>query len=366
MEFQYSNYTVTVVFNPSDTIIRFEHKQTYRAYEQTFFERDFPIAVGLGGMEFVGKILVAALKASDSSMSILLEESTTHLELKVSYTTPFFVKPIELVFHLPAVRKESGKADVTTLQRKMKELSESIEPRVQSLQETMESRLKKLETLVPLVQELQDRCGSSLTIPGCIFAIPTNMTSLILIRNQTSLPDGRAFSSMMPGYNTMAQFSNCALNWQQMFIGHNHLGYSVLWAPCADSFVYDKLTSISNLKYLKQCKQLTLSGCSDLTDYSPLGEMTWLTHLTIVSSRQFTSGGNPIVYGNMGNNPVLKDLTWISNLKNLESLTLLGCSHLSDITPLKDLPKLKTLDIRETAVRNTSFLTTGGLTIAVH
>jgi hypothetical protein len=150
-------------------------------------------------------------------------------------------------------------------------------------------------------------------------------------------------------------------------MGHQHLGHTVSWNSASESFTFDKLTSISNMKYLKNCKQVTLSGCMELADYATLGEMPWLTHITIVSSRQWaqhnTSNGTQWTWANAGNNPPLRDISWVKNLKSLQNLTLLGCSSLSDITPLKELPNLKELDIRETAVRNTDFLVNPNLKI---
>lgn len=365
MEIQYQDYFVTLMFNPTDTIVRFEHKETYRIYEQTFFERDFPIASGLGGIEFVSKLLSQALKQGSKDLTVSsFFESPQEITMEIIYTVPLFIKPIVLSFVLPASRKETGKTDVGMLQRKIKELSESIEPRVASLQSTMEKRLEALEGILPLVKELQERCGSTITLPGCIFAIPTNLTSIILIKNQTVLPDGRAFSAMMPGHHTSGQYNNSPINFTNMLMGHNHLGYTVTWNPAPDSFTFTNMKSISNLKYLKDCKEVTLSGCSEVTNYSVLGEMPWLTHLTIVSSRSWaTNPQGHYNWMNGGNNPPLTDIKWIKNLTKLQSLVLIGCSSLSDITPLKELPNLRTLDIRETAVRNSDFLINPHLTI---
>lgn len=367
MEFRYQNYLVTLVLNPSDIIVRFEHEETFRIYEQTFYDRDFPIVSGLGGIEFVSKLINQALGFNPTlELNIpSFKDSPNSIDFTISYTPPFFVKPIELDFHLPALRKENGKTDMGMLNRKFKELSESIEPRVAELQSTMEKRLLALEGLVPLVQELQERCGNSITLPGCMFAIPTNLTSIILIKNQTTLPDGRAFSSLNPGHSVTGQYNNANISWPNLYYGYQAINYYFNPAPAPDSFVFTNLKNISNLKYLKDCKQVTLSGCNELTDYSPLGDMPWITHLTIVSSRQWIQAppNNQWQWGNAGNNPAIKDISWIKNLKNLQSLTFLGCSSLSDITPLKDLPNLKTLDIRETMVRNTDFLINPNLTI---
>lgn len=365
MELHYLDYLIRLTFNPTDIIVRFEHDKTYRSYEQTFFERDFPQSSMMGGLDFIGKILTT-LFTREKAGELYVDEfhdSPSSLEFTAILNNPLFLKPISFTFQLPAIRKESGNLDLNILNRKVKEMNESLEPRLKQLQDALESRLAIVDTLTTKMKEMEERAGNSITLPGCIFAIPINTPTLILIRNQTSLPDGRAFSSMMPGHHTTGQFNNSPLNWNQMLMGHQHLGYTVTWSPATDSFVFDKLTSISNLKYMKHVKQLTLSGCTELTDYSTLGEMPWLTHITIVSSRQWTHSAGAWGWHNAGNNPTLTDIKWIKNLKNLQSLTLLGCASLSDITPLKELPNLRELDIRETAVRNTDFLINPNLKI---
>jgi hypothetical protein len=362
MEFTYSEYLVRITLNPTDIIIRFEQNTTFRAYEQTFFDRDFPEASFLGGLEFVGKVLIAALKEPKSTDVCIdgFKKTNTNLSFAVAVNNPLFT--LRFPFELPALRKDSGSLDINVLNRKMKEMSEGFEPRLKQLQEALEGRLAIVDKLTSRIGELEDRCGSSITLPGCIFAIPVNVTSLILVRNQTCLPDGRAFATMMPGYSTSGQYNNAPVNWNNMFQGTSHNGFHIVWNPAQDAFAFDKVTSISNLKHLKQCKQLTLSGTGELADYSALGEMNWLTHLTIISSRQYQNSP-PNYWINAGNNPPLRDLSWVKNLKSLHSLTLLGCASLSDITHLKDLPNLRELDIRETGVRNTDFLINPNLKI---
>ena len=363
MELTYENYLVRITLNPTDIILRFENKDTFRSYEQTLFERDYPETMLMGGLEFLGNLLQGAFDEEEGDVDIdEFKVSPARITFNIVLENPLFVRPIILKFEIPAVRKESGNLDINVLNRKVKEMNESLEPRLKKLQEALEGRLAIVDKLTSRIGELEDRCGSSITLPGCMFAIPVNVTSLILVRNQTCLPDGRAFATMMPGYSTSGQYNNAPVNWPNLFMGTQQIGYSVSWTPVQDAFAFDKLTSISNLKHLKQCRQLTLSGSQELADYSALGEMNWLTHLTIISSRQYQNSP-PNNWINAGCNPPLRDLNWVRNLKSLHSLTLLGCNQLTDITPLKDLPSLRELDIRETAVRNTDFLINPNLKI---
>jgi hypothetical protein len=365
MEFQYKEYLVRITLNPVDIIVRFEHNTNFRAYEQTFFERDFPEAGLLGGLGFLGKALTTAFKQQTPGELTIEEFKATNnsVSFELTINNPLFVTAIMFPIELHALRKESGNVDMNVLNRKVKEMTEGFEPRLAKLTEALETRLAAVDTLTNRLKEMEERTGNHIVIPGCMFAIPVTSPSLLLVRDRTCLPDTRAFSIMMPGQSTAGNWSNnSAVNWNLIAQGVNHTGHAVTFQQCPDAFAFEKLTSISNLKYLKNCRQITISGASELSDYSVLGEMPWLTHLTIVSSRSYHNT-NPPTWINAGNNPILRDITWVKNLKSLHSLTLLGCSSLSDVTPLRDVPTLRELDIRETAVRNTDFLINPNLKI---
>jgi hypothetical protein len=364
MEFNYSDYLVRITLNPVDIIVRFEHNTNFRSYEQTFFDRDFPEASFLGGLEFVGKALSTAFSVKPGDVSIdSFKKTTASLSFQVVISNPLFVSPMCLSFDLPAVRKDSGNLDVNVLNRKVKEMSEGFEPRLKKLQDVLESRLAVVDTLTLRLKEMEERCGDHIVIPGCGFAIPTHLQSIVIIKDKTSLPCGDCYSSSWP--TAKAKFmcnshGTCGLNYDNVTNNNN---CSRPFTPSSNSFTFDTLMSIQNLKYLKKCTNVTLSGTINVQDYSVLGEMTGLTHLTIVSSRNFSNNQYGTGGNNAGNNPILTNISWVKNLKHLQSLTLLGCSSLSDITPLKDLPNLRELDIRETGVRNTDFLVNPNLKI---
>ena len=189
MEFTYSQtsesrgilhaYTVQLILNPQDLILRFEHSKTFRAYEQTFFERDFPSLTALGGLDFVGKLLSLGFSSKQDVKIEDFKESPTKISLDLVYSSPVLVNPLRLSFTIPALRKQSGgTSDVETLARKVKELSENF---AKVLEE-------KLESLQERIGELEERCGDTVVIPGCDSPIPVSSTSLTLLRNQTCLP----------------------------------------------------------------------------------------------------------------------------------------------------------------------------------
>lgn len=360
MEFQYTDYLVRITLNPVDIIVRFEHNTNFRAYEQTFFERDFPEAGLLGGLEFLGKALTSAFKQQKPGELTIDDFKATNsmISFDLTINNPLFVTAIMFPIELHALRKESGNVDMNVLNRKVKEMTEGFEPRLAKLTEALETRLAAVDTLTARLKEIEERCGDAIVLPGCEYAIPTTLVSLTLARNNTGLPNGEVISGILPQMKCNPKnTSNQPQPFQpdMPFQNHQHAIMNT-WTAAPGYYSHNGIQNIKNLKYMRSCSHLTLSGTSEIRDYSVLGEMPWLTHLTIVNSRslQFTPQGP--TYPSQGNNPVLIDIKWITKLKNLHSLTLLGCSSLSDITPLKDLPNLRELDIRETAVRNTDFL----------
>lgn len=102
------------------------------------------------------------------------------------------------------------------------------------------------------------------------------------------------------------------------------------------------LTDISPIVEMENLKQLFLFSTT-LKDIEPLKNMTNLTHLGL-------GGVNINGPGSRGD---LYDITPISGLTNLESLTIKDC-QVSDISALKNLSRLKTLWIYKTKISDLS------------
>jgi hypothetical protein len=367
MNFTLGSYHGSLVLNPQDIILRFEHTSTARIYEQTYFERDFPDVMALGGLEFVGKLLDAGFKAdAASSVTVTnLKESSAKLSMDIIHANPIFVRPLTISFTIPAIRKQTGTSDVDALTRKVKEMSDSFAT-------TLETRLAALELLSARIGQLEQRCSRSIILPGCAYAIPVDVQSLILIRNQSSLPNGDTYWCGNPGMKCPGHYPDMsAINWTSPFTyGH----YTMAWtASPQPAYTHTGITSINNLIHLHRCTSLMLSGVYELSDFSILGQMPNLRNLSIVGGRKYQQG-QPVPYasdletyvnpaGGQRTAIMLRDISWIRELKKLTSVSFLGCTALSDITPLCDLPALRELDIRETAVQNTAFLTNAALKI---
>ena len=233
MEFNYSDYLVRITFNPTDIIVRFEHNKTLRCYEQTFFERDFPQTSMMGGMKFLEKVLSAVFAAPkfDEIYIDKFTATTNAIQFQVILNIPLFANPIVLPFELAAQRKSTGNIELSELNRKMKEMNDKMT-------KVLDEKLSAMDSLAERINELEGRCGDVITLPGCIFAIPTNLTSLILVRDRTCLPDGRSFSMMVPGQCTAGNWSNnSAVNWNIIFQGVNHTGHGVTFNPSPDGDV---------------------------------------------------------------------------------------------------------------------------------
>jgi hypothetical protein len=360
MDFQYSPFFVRVVLNPQDIILRFEHKSTARIYEQTFFDRDFVQFATLGGLEFVGKILSIAFgKEKPASISIQrFQDVPSKVSFEIQYSSEVLISPLTLSFTVPAIKKQTGASDTDMIQRK-------FEAELTSMRAVIDRLGAVITPLHEKVKELEERCGDCIMLPGCMFGIPMNIEKLLLVKHRTQLPDTRAFSYHIPKISLFHQ----SINWNSLFPSFHAYGPQ----ECPESYVFDSITSLKPLRNLKKCTDLTLSGVSDITDFSCVSEMTQLKSLTIIPS--FGYNGQKGVFAPLYTytTPTVSDpsiykmkltsIEWIRNLKNLEILSFHGCDSLVNITPLKDLPKLRELDIRETGVRNTDFLTNPNLKI---
>jgi hypothetical protein len=103
--------------------------------------------------------------------------------------------------------------------------------------------------------------------------------------------------------------------------------------------------SLEGFQRFKKCKTLHLTGCDIITDFTPLGGMTALEHLTISGVCQ--SGGY------WTKKPKVSDIRWISSLVNLRQVSFIACNLLTDITPLATLRNLQEVTLRETGVHST-------------
>jgi hypothetical protein len=382
MDFHYSSFNGRIVFNPTDFILRFEHKDTQRTYERVFFERDFSDLIPLGGIEFVEKAFQSLfICKSPSGLSIKdFEQTPNEITFLLSYTNTLFPRPIELSFTVPALRSASAGADVEVMSRRLKEMSASMEMRLAEL----ERSLATTAALADRVKELEKRCGHTITLPGCDYAIPCDLTSLTLVRNGTEIMGSGELeyfcSSMYPGYYTksLLTYNNgnsyntyCSPvtpesphQGPQYHNGSSYMNVPICWEKTNGTvFVFHKLSDISNLKYLTKLTSISIYGANECHDYSPLAHLKNLQSLSIISARKSTGKDAVQKHVSDGSRPVINSVSWISELKNLHTVSFLGCSSLVDIRPIADLPRLSTLDIRETGVKNTSFLTCSSLTI---
>jgi len=347
MEFKTGNYDTRLILNPTDLIIRFEHSDTHRIYERTFFERDFVDYIILGGIEFIGRVLNNSL----NNQTPILTETPSELNLSIPFTHSFISKTLTLQFRIPSIRREKGGVDIEDMSNRLKKMEESI---------------VLCRTLSTRIEELEERCGNTITLLGCDYAIPVDITQLILVRNNSMLPDGRRFSSWYPGMYHAHPVGSSEYNLNQPTM---YQGGHVVWTPIPPNekaFTFHTLTSITNLKYLKKLTHLTICGSAELLNYEAIGELQNLQNLLIVSNMtNQLIGGITWQYFPKDNHPQLKDIRWISNLKKLVSISFQGSSDLINVAPLKGLPSLTLLNIKNTGVKNTAFLENSTLKIEV-
>jgi len=342
MEFKTGSYNTRLILNPTDIILRFEHSDTHRVYERTFFERDFVDYIVLGGLDFVGKVLRSGLSSPIQNIT----ETTSELNITIPFTHEFIPKPLNLQFRIPSIRREKGGADIEDMSTRLKK---------------MEEAMTLCKTLSMRIEELEERCGDTITLAGCDYAIPISITNLILVKNNCMLPDGRRFSSWYQGM--LHQHNHGEGEYHLMRPSHhpNH-GFSTTWTAVPQdekAYTFNTFLSLKNLKYLKNLTHLTICGSSECTNYESIGELHKLQELKIISNMQ----SNNSKYIVKDSHPNLLSISWISNLKNLKSASFQGCGSLSEVSPLKSLINLTELNVKNTNVKNTAFLANSKLTI---
>jgi hypothetical protein len=313
MEIDYKNFSVRIVHNPSDVIIRFTDIDTMRLWQTILTERDFVDYQILGGLEFAISVLKDALKSEVYEIS---EFKTTpkQLSFTVEYAPDEHCKQLNIEFLLPAIKKETANADIELVSKKIALLERGLAELAPLKKELSEQR-QQVSLLKQDLESQKEKSAGYINISGCPFSISEDVLTLGLGLLNTSDP----------------------LNSQQYSAQYNYLSDML---PQLKYYVHSFKT-ITPLKYLKKCETLRIVNPTNLKDFSPIGEMTSLKHLQIVLSNPSSD---------------LTDLEWIKNLSNLETAVLFNCRGVTNITPFTQLKKLTSLDIRGSGIQNTSAL----------
>jgi hypothetical protein len=304
MELSYRHYSVRIVHNPSDTIVRFIDTKTMRLWETTLTERNFIEYQILGGLEFIVSVLKDAL-TTEVYPIIDFKANAKNLSFTIEYIPDEHCKMLPISLSFTALKKESANVDLESISTQMNEMKQYFQKMHDTSLQEMSARIEDLEEQLELQKE---KAEGYIILPGCTQAIDESIIS----------------------FNIGQQGTNNPLT-----------GNSYTYAGIGNGiFMHEGLKSIKILVYLRKCTTLTLFNTMTLVDYSPIGEMTALKNLSIIYNNNNTATVNTVA--------------WASKLVNLETLCLYGCLALTDIGDLAKLPKLKSIDIRVTGVKNTS------------
>ena len=351
MELVCGNYDLKLIPNPTDFILRLENRENARLFERTFFERDFAEYIVLGGLEFVINLLKEKMK------DVEITESPTQATFTVSWSSKFSPRSIDFKFTIPAIKRDKASGDLEEVTARMKKMEKATTEQMAALDRMM----VLYNTLNAHVSELEARCGDTITLPGCDYAISTGVENLILIKNWGMLPDGRQFSSINNNFYYQSNPGNSEYNPNQPF-HHPQQGPNMSWHPLGGvkAIIFNNLKSIKNLKYCKNLTSLTICGAQEFSDYT-LSDLKNLHTLNIIANFGHQNPNFKV----KDSHPHLTDISWISSMKGLENVSFRGCTNLVNVGPIKDLPNLKELDLRDTGVKNTGFLASSTLKITV-
>ena len=307
MEIEYKEYSVRIVHNPSDVIVRFTHTTTMRLWEVVLSERDCVEYHILGGLEFVVSLLKDALKCEVYEISDF-KATPKQLSFTIQYAPDDHCKQINIGFLLPAIKKDTANVDMEALSKKIALLEKGLAELI-PLQKELAQQKHQITSLTHELGAQKEKSAGYIVLPGCFLPIREDIVTLNLM--DTTNP--------LMGWNFAAGSFGNTLTQKQ--------------------YTCESLNNFSNLKYLTKCETLYITNLKN-KDFSPIGYMTSLKNLHI-------SFSNPC------SDPI--DIPWIKNLSNLESVLFYNCRGLTNITPLVGLKKLKSIDIRGSAVQTTSY-----------
>lgn len=307
MEIDYKDFSVRIVHNPNDIIVRFTDVKTMRLWQTVLTERDFIDFQILGGLEFAVSLLKDALNSEVYEISEF-KATPKQLSFTIQYAPDEHCKQININFLLPAIKKETANADMELISKKITLLEKGLAELV-PLQKEVAEQKKQVATLKQELDTQKEKSEGYIVLPGCPFSISEDIITV--------------------GFGL--------LNSSDPLTGQNYNLPNYLQAMLSENRYYvTSFTTIKPLKYLKKCESLRILYPTGIKDLSPIGEMTSLKTLHILFNGQEKM-----------------NIDWIKKLSNLEIVTLYHCL-ITDTTPLTQLKKLKTLDIRGSGVQNIS------------
>ena len=366
MDLTYANHTVRIVQNPSDIIVRFTEPTTHRNYETTFTERSFIEYQVLGGLEFVSSLLIKALQEPTRKSPAIedFKASSKEIAFKLSYSPDTHCKMTALEFVIPAIKKDSANADLEALTRQVQALMKLTETLKSTITESKSGFSKAVEdnriafnkalddkttmltrafedktALLKVELDMQKaKSAGYIVIPGIRFVIDENTPELNIGLNLSQNP----LLCSQHYHNPEATYYNVNHATHQGGTQCDQYKFSFQGDYSGDRCW---LGDISNLKYLKKCKKLTISNGWNIKNFSPISEMTELEELNILTNEQTKI-----------NQTTSFDISFVKTLKKLNTVSFYGYISLKDISPLASCPALTSVDIRQTGVGNANCL----------
>jgi hypothetical protein len=151
MELEYKEYSVRIVHNPSDIILRFTQTASMRLWQVTLTERDFVEYQVLGGLEFAVSLLKGAIHSEVYEISEF-KANPKQLSFKIVYHAEH-CKPLSLEFVVPALKKESANPDMEDIVKRLVSLEKiltSQKKEIAGLKEDLNSQIEKVGGLYRL------------------------------------------------------------------------------------------------------------------------------------------------------------------------------------------------------------------------
>ncbi len=303
MNYTYDEFNIKLTLNPSDLIIRIEHRTTKCLYESTFTEDNFEGSKSIGGLKAIIKLIEKGLtktydddETNDVTIRIVegYGEGNQGLLMTIQYNN---IIELRYTITIEPKRREINEAEIAL---------ETFREEIEIVKEEIAASMKhELKSIYSTVERLRRLIEPVILIPGYPVVVG-DLKTLTLVSAVPEEPKENTFCVKSPT-DVLSQYNDkpqAAKHINMLHINHT------------TQIQFPLIVCFRNLIHLKIC------------------------------------------------HPFITDISWIDKLQELLEVDFEGCTGLFNIKPLSKLTRLYLINIKDTAVKDISKLEfTSGITI---
>ncbi len=292
MNYTFDEFNIKLTLNPSDLIIRIEHRSTKCLYESTFTESDFPGSETIGGLKAISRLIEKGLTVSEyetNDVTIRIYDIGSRsqgLQMNIVYKN---IVEINYVIVIEPKRRETNEIEIA-----LETFREHIDGEIEVCKDELRREFNRdVSKLMANVWKMSKVFESVILIPGYP-VIAGDLKTLALVNEP-----------------------------------HDDENTFCVKSPTQVLLQYDLKTEAA--KHINVLKIIHNSSI----EFKLISCFTNLIHLKI-------------------KHPFITDISWIISLEELLEVDFEGCTGLHNINPLNKLSRLYSINIKDTAVKDIS------------